>query len=143
MESTSLLVEITGASSLTPKRGTMNQQSINLQDKLSKFSEHWSPKIVAQMNDYHFKLAKVQGEFIWHDHPETDEVFLVLKGRLEIHLRDGVVTLDEGEMYVVPKGVEHKPVAESECHIMLIEPAGTVNTGDVVNEKTAANDVWI
>ena len=116
---------------------------INFRDKLAKFSEHWSPKIVAQMNDYHFKLAKVQGEFIWHDHPETDEVFLILKGRLEIHLRDGVVTLNEGDMYVVPKGVEHKPVAESECHIMLIEPAGTINTGDVVNEKTAANDVWI
>ncbi len=121
----------------------MNHQSINLQDKLSKFSEHWSPKIIAQMNDYHFKLAKVQGEFVWHDHPETDEMFLVLKGQLEIHLRDGVVTLNEGEMYVVPKGVEHKPVAENECHIMLIEPAGTVNTGDVVDEKTAANDVWI
>ena len=121
----------------------MNQQSINLQDKLSKFSEHWSPKIVAQMNDYHFKLAKVQGEFIWHDHPETDEVFLVLKGRLEIHLRDGKVTLNEGEMYVVPKGVEHKPVAESECHIMLVEPAGTVNTGEVVDERTASHDVWI
>jgi mannose-6-phosphate isomerase-like protein (cupin superfamily) len=121
----------------------MDDQPINLQEKLAKFSKHWSPKIIAQMNDYHFKLAKVQGEFVWHDHPETDEVFLVLKGRLEIHLRDGVVTLNEGEMYVVPKGVEHKPVAQSECHIMLIEPAGTVNTGDVVNEKTAANDVWI
>jgi mannose-6-phosphate isomerase-like protein (cupin superfamily) len=121
----------------------MNHQSINLQDKLSKFSEHWSPKIIAQMNDYHFKLAKVQGEFVWHDHPETDEVFLVVKGQLEIHLRDGIVTLNEGEMYVVPKGVEHKPVAGNECHILLIEPAGTVNTGDVVNEKTAANDVWI
>jgi mannose-6-phosphate isomerase-like protein (cupin superfamily) len=121
----------------------VNHQSINLQEKLSKFSEHWSPKIIAQMNDYHFKLAKVQGEFVWHDHPETDEMFLVLKGQLEIRLRDGVVTLNEGEMYVVPKGVEHKPVAENECHIMLIEPAGTVNTGDVVDEKTAANDVWI
>ncbi len=121
----------------------MNYRPINLQKKLSKFSEHWSPKIIAQMNDYHFKLAKVQGEFVWHDHPETDEIFLVLKGELEIHLRDGVVTLNEGEMYVVLKGVEHKPVAESECHIMLIEPAGTVNTGDVVDEKTAANDVWI
>jgi len=116
---------------------------INLKEKLSKFSERWKPKIIAQMNNYHFKLAKVQGEFVWHDHPETDEMFLVLKGQLEIHLREGVVTLNEGEMYVVPKGVEHKPVAESECHIMLIEPAGTVNTGDVVNEKTAANDVWI
>ena len=121
----------------------MNHQPVNLQDKLSKFSEHWSPKIIAQMNDYHFKVVKVQGEFVWHDHPETDEVFLVLKGRLEIHLRDDVVTLNEGEMYIVPKGVKHKPVAESECHVLLVEPAGTVNTGDVVNEKTAANDVWI
>ena len=121
----------------------MNYQSINLQDKLAKFSEHWSPKIIAQMYDYHFKVAKVRGEFIWHDHPETDEVFIVLKGQLEIQLRDGNVVLNEGELFVVPKGVEHKPVAESECHIMLIEPAGTVNTGDVVNEKTAANDVWI
>ena len=121
----------------------MEYQPINLQDKLSKFSEHWSPKIIAQMNDYHFKLAKVQGEFVWHDHPDTDEMFLVIKGRLDIHLRDGVVTLNEGEMYVVPKGVEHKPVAEDECHILLVEPAGTVNTGDVVNEKTAPNDAWI
>jgi len=121
----------------------MNHQPINLQDKLSKFSEHWSPKIVAQMNDYHFKLAKVQGEFVWHDHPETDEMFLVIKGQLEIHFRDGSVRLNEGEMYVVPKGVEHKPIAGDECHIMLIEPAGTVNTGDVVSEKTAPNDIWI
>jgi mannose-6-phosphate isomerase-like protein (cupin superfamily) len=121
----------------------MNHQPVNLQDKLSKFSEHWSPKIIVQMNDYHFKLAKVQGEFIWHDHPETDEVFLVIKGQLKIHLRDSIVTLNEGEMYVVPKGVEHKPVAEQECHIMLIEPVGTFNTGDMVDEKTALNDVWI
>jgi len=121
----------------------MNYQSINLQNKLFKFSEHWSPRVVAQMNDYHLKLAKVQGEFTWHDHPETDEVFLVVKGKLDIHLRDGKVTLNEGEMFVVPKGVEHKPVAEEECHILLIEPAGTVNTGRVVNEKTAPNDVWI
>jgi len=121
----------------------MSYESINLEDKFSKFSEHWLPKIIAQMNDYHIKLAKVQGEFIWHDHPETDEMFLVVKGQLEIHLRDEVVTLNEGEMYVVPKGVEHKPVAENECHILLIEPIGTVNTGDVVDEKTAPNDVWI
>ena len=121
----------------------MNYQSVNLQEKLAKFSEHWSPKIVAQMNDYHFKVVKVQGEFVWHDHPETDEVFLVLKGQLDIRFRDGKVILQEGEMYVVPKGVEHKPVAESECHLLLIEPAGTVNTGDVVSEKTAPNDVWI
>ena len=121
----------------------MEYQPINLRDKLSKFSEHWSPKIISQMNDYHFKLAKVQGEFVWHDHPETDEVFLVVKGRLEIHFRDGVVTLNEGELYVVPRGVEHKPVAEDECHILLVEPAGTVNTGDVVSDKTAPNDAWI
>jgi len=121
----------------------MNYHPINLQEKLSKFSEQWSPKIVAQMNDYHIKLAKVQGEFVWHNHPETDEMFLVVNGKLDIHFRDGIVSLNEGEMYVVPKGVEHKPVAEIECHILLIEPAGTVNTGDVVDGKTAPNDVWI
>ncbi|HJR79944.1 MAG TPA: cupin domain-containing protein [Anaerolineales bacterium] len=121
----------------------MNDQSINFQKKLAKFSEHWSPKIIAQMNDYHFKIVKVQGEFVWHDHPETDEVFIVLKGQLEIQFRDGNVQLSEGEMFVVPKGMEHKPVAEAECHILLVEPAGTVNTGDVVSEKTVANDVWI
>ena len=121
----------------------MNRQPINLQEKFSKFSEHWSPKIVAQMNDYHFKLAKVQGEFVWHDHPETDEVFLVVKGQLAIHFRDGKIVLNEGEMYVVPKGVEHKPVAEEECHILLVEPVGTVNTGNVLDEKTAPNDAWI
>jgi len=116
---------------------------INLQEKLTKFSEHWSPKIIAQMNDYHFKLAKVQGEFVWHDHPGTDEVFLVVKGKLDIHFRDGIISLREGELYVVPKGVEHKPVAETECHILLIEPVGTVNTDEVVSDKTAPNDVWI
>lgn len=121
----------------------MNDYPINFQEKLAKFSEQWSPRIIAQMNDYHFKIAKVQGEFVWHAHPETDEVFLVLKGRLELQFRDGSVVLNEGEMFVVPKGVEHKPVAEDECHILLVEPAGTVNTGEIVNERTAANDVWI
>jgi mannose-6-phosphate isomerase-like protein (cupin superfamily) len=121
----------------------MDYQPVNFQDKLAKFSEHWSPKIVAQMNDYHFKVVKVQGEFIWHDHPETDEIFVVLMGHLEIQFRDGKVILKEGEMFVVPKGVEHKPVAESECHLLLVEPAGTLNTGEVVSERTAAADVWI
>lgn len=121
----------------------MEYSSINFQDKLSKFSEHWSPKIIAQMNDYHFKIVKVQGEFVWHDHPETDEVFLVLKGQLQIQFRDGSVVLHEGEMFIVPKGLEHRPVAERECHILLVEPAGTVNTGELVNERTAANNVWI
>jgi mannose-6-phosphate isomerase-like protein (cupin superfamily) len=121
----------------------MDYQPINLAEKLAKFSEQWSPKIIAQMNDYHFKIAKIEGEFIWHDHPETDEVFIVLKGQLEIELRDGNVVLEEGELFVVPKGAEHKPVAKHECHILLVEPAGTLNTGDVVNERTAASDVWI
>ena len=122
----------------------MEYTSVNLQEKFSKFSEHWSPKIIAQLNDYHFKLAKIQGEFIWHDHPETDEVFFVVKGSLDILFRDGKVTLHEGEMFVVPKGVEHKPVAEQECHILLVEPAGTVNTGNVQDaDHTAPNDVWI
>ncbi|MGB8981923.1 MAG: cupin domain-containing protein [Anaerolineales bacterium] len=121
----------------------MNYRSINFRDKLAQFSEYWSPKNVAQMNDYHFKVVKIQGEFIWHDHPETDEVFIVLKGQFEIQFRDGSVVLNEGEMFVVPKGLEHKPVAKEECHLLLVEPAGTVNTGEVVNERTAANDVWI
>jgi len=121
----------------------MDFQSINLQDKLTKLSEIWSPKIIAQMNNYHFKIVKVQGEFVWHDHPETDEVFIVLKGQLEIQFRNGKVFLNEGEMFVVPKGLEHNPVAENECHIMLVEPAGTVNTGDIVGERTAPNGVWI
>ncbi len=121
----------------------MNHHSINLKEKYAKFADHWQPKIIAQMNDYHIKLAKVEGEFSWHDHTETDEFFLVVQGKLEIHLRDGVVTLNEGEIYVVPKGVEHKPVAQEECYILLIEPAGTINTGEVVDEKTAPNNVWI
>lgn len=121
----------------------MNKTAINLNEKLAKFNEHWSPRIIAQMNEYHFKLAKVQGEFVWHDHPETDEVFFVVKGSLEIQFRDGSLNLNEGEMFVVPKGVEHKPVAQDECHILLVEPAGTVNTGNVRDEKTAPNNVWI
>lgn len=121
----------------------MEYSSINLQEKLSKFSEHWSPKIIARLNDYHLKLAKVQGEFVWHDHPETDEVFLIVQGQLEIQFRDGSIVLTEGEMFVVPKGVEHKPVAKTECHILLVEPAGTVNTGDIIDEKTAPNNIWI
>jgi mannose-6-phosphate isomerase-like protein (cupin superfamily) len=117
--------------------------AINFKDKLARFSDHWSPKIIAQMNDYHFKLVKVQGEFVWHSHAETDEVFIVLTGDLRIEFRDGNVELKEGELFVVPRGVEHKPVAERECQIMLIEPAGTVNTGDAGGAMTAADKVWI
>ena len=118
-------------------------EKINLHDKFKKVAEHWSPKVVAEMNDYQFKLAKIKGEFIWHDHKETDEVFIVIKGSMKIKFRDGEVNLNEGEMYVVPKGVEHKPYAEKECHIMLIEPRGVVNTGEVKNNLTAKNDNWI
>jgi mannose-6-phosphate isomerase-like protein (cupin superfamily) len=121
----------------------MEYPAINFREKLGKFSEQWSPRIIARLNDYHFKLAKVQGEFIWHRHPETDEVFVVLDGKLDILFRDGRVSLGEGEMYVVPRGIEHKPVAEAECHILLVEPAGTVNTGNVTDSHTALADVWI
>ncbi|MBK6647598.1 MAG: cupin domain-containing protein [Anaerolineales bacterium] len=122
----------------------MKHISINFQEKLSKFTEQWSPRIIAQLNDYQLKLAKARGEFVWHDHPDTDEVFIVVKGRLVILFRDGEVSLDEGEMFVVPKGVEHKPVAEQECHILLVEPAGLVNTGSATeSELTAPNDIWI
>jgi mannose-6-phosphate isomerase-like protein (cupin superfamily) len=116
---------------------------INLSAKLAKFSEHWSPKIIAQMNDYHFKLVKFQGDFVWHDHKDTDEVFIVLDGEMTIHFRDGKVTVKEGELFVVPKGVEHKTSAKVECRAMLVEPAGTVNTGAVGGEKTAPVDAWI
>lgn len=121
----------------------MEYSALNLNEKLDKFSEHWSPKIIAGMNDYHFKLAKFQGEFVWHSHAETDEVFIVLDGNMVIEFRDGRVDLKAGEMFVVPKGVEHKPVAESECKIMLVEPAGTINTGDAVDALTAEDNVWI
>ena len=118
-------------------------QPINFQDKLQLFPEHWSPKIVAQMNDYHLKLVKIQGEFVWHNHPDTDEVFIVLDGRMDIDFRDGKITLKSGEMHVVPRGVEHKPYAANECSILLIEPAGTINTGDTGGDMTAPANVWI
>ena len=121
----------------------MKFDAINFKDKFSKFNEHWSPRVVAEMNDYQFKLVKVEGEFVWHDHPDTDEVFIVIGGNLNIEFRDGVVSLDSGEMFVIPKGVEHKPVAHSECKIMLVEPKGVVNTGDSGSELTAENDVWV
>ena len=117
--------------------------SINFADKLSKFSDYWSPKVIAEMNDYQFKLAKLEGEFVWHNHPDTDEVFIVIEGSMKIELEDGVVELSAGEMYVVPKGVMHKPSAEKECQIMLVEPRGVVNTGEADSDLTAENDVWI
>lgn len=109
---------------------------INLAEKLALFSDHWSPKIVADLNDSQVKLVKVQGEFVWHHHAEEDELFIVLQGELTIELRDGQVTLEPGELVVVPKGVEHRPVARDEVHLMLIEPKATRHTGDVVSELT-------
>ena len=116
---------------------------VNLKENLSLFSEHWSPQVIAEMNDYQFKLVKLQGDFVWHNHPDTDEVFIVIEGEMRIEFEDETVELSEGEMYVVPKGVEHKPYAEEECKIMLVEPRGVVNTGDAEGELTASNDVWI
>lgn len=118
-------------------------KSINLEKKLSKFADHWAPKIVAKMNDYHFKLVKFRGEFVWHSHDDTDEVFIVLGGEMFIAFRDGGVNLKAGEMMVVPKGIEHKPSAEKECKVMLVEPAGTINTGGSGGEMTADDNVWI
>ena len=121
----------------------MKFDAINFNEKLSRFSELWKPKIIAQMNDYHFKIVKIQGEFVWHQHHETDEVFIVLDGEMQIAFEDGAVSLTSGEMFVVPKGMEHKPIAEKECHVMLVEPAGTINTGDAGGEMTADDNVWI
>jgi len=121
----------------------MSDNVINLQEKLSKLSEYWSPRVIAEMNDYQFKLAKVQGEFVWHSHADTDEVFIVLAGELTLEFRDKFVPLRTGEMYVVPKGTEHRPVASQECSIMLVEPRGVVNTGEAGGSYTAQNDVWV
>jgi mannose-6-phosphate isomerase-like protein (cupin superfamily) len=121
----------------------MSRTAINLAEKFAKFAEHWSPKIVARMNDYEFKLVKLQGEFVWHSHADTDEVFIVVDGEMTLHFRDGDVCLRAGEMFVVPRGVEHKPSAAAECRVMLVETAGTVNTGDVVSERTAPVDATV
>ena len=118
-------------------------EAINLKQKFGLFSELWSPRVVAEMNDYQFKLSKLEGEFIWHNHPETDEAFFVIEGALRIDFRDGFVLLGPGEMFVVPKGVEHKPSADSEVKLMIVEPRGVLNTGKEGGELTAALDVWV
>ena len=116
---------------------------INIKEKLSKFSDYWSPRIIAEMNDYQFKLVKVRGEFIWHAHKDTDEVFIVIEGKMCIEFRDREIKLSKGEMFVIPKGVEHKPYAKNECKIMLIEPKGVINTGDAGGKLTAKDNVWV
>jgi mannose-6-phosphate isomerase-like protein (cupin superfamily) len=122
---------------------SMSYKAINFTQKLGLFSEHWQPKVIAEMNDYQFKIAKLQGDFIWHDHKDTDETFTVLEGVLRIDFRDGAVDIAAGEMFVVPKGVEHKPFAEHEVKMLLIEPRGVLNTGHEGGERTAQNDMWI
>ena len=114
----------------TPSARSASTAPVNLAEKLAGFTEHWQPRTVAEFNGHDIMVAKVQGEFVWHKHDETDDLFLVLRGRLVIQLRDGDVELGPGELFVVPKGVEHRPVAEDEVHLMLIEPSGTPNTGD-------------
>ena len=109
---------------------------INLKEKLRQFTDLWQPRIIAELNGQEVKLAKLQGEFVWHHHANEDELFLVLEGRLSIHLRDRVVELEAGELFIVPRGVEHKPVASEEAHVLLLEPASTLNTGNLVNERT-------
>ena len=121
----------------------MCMQKVNFDEKFASFSDHWSPKVIAEMNDYQFKLVKVQGEFVWHHHADTDEAFIVIEGSMKIEFEDRTVELHAGEMFVVPKGIEHRPVAENECKIMVIEPRGIVNTGSAESELTTDNDVWI
>ncbi|MBA4699529.1 MAG: cupin domain-containing protein [Ruminococcus sp.] len=111
-------------------------EKINIKDKLNTFSEYWSPKIVGDINETYVKLAKLKGEFVWHMHENEDEMFMVIKGRMVIKLRTEEIILNEGEIFIIPRGIEHMPVAEEEVHVMLFEPKTTLNTGNVKNEKT-------
>jgi mannose-6-phosphate isomerase-like protein (cupin superfamily) len=123
---------------MTPKG-----EAIDLSAKLAMFGEHWSPRVVAEMNDVQFKVVKLAGDFVWHTHADTDEAFLVLKGEMRVGYRDHEVTLREGGMIVIPRGVEHITRATGECHALIIEPRGVVNTGGADSDLTAANDVWV
>ena len=121
----------------------MSYDKINFQEKLTCIQKYWTPKVISEMNEYQFKLVKVKGEFIWHHHQDTDETFIVLEGILHIALQNRVITLEKGELFVVPKGTKHKPYANEECHILLIEPKDVINTGERTTELTAPNDEWI
>ena len=118
-------------------------KKINFTSKFSKFTDQWSPKVIAQMNDYQFKLAKIKNDFIWHSHEDTDETFIVIEGKISIEFEDETVELSEGEMIVVPKGKKHRPYADEEAKIMLIEPKGVRNTGDIVSDLTSDDNQWI
>ncbi len=129
---------------LAEQERSMKYKAINFKNKLDLFDEKWAPKVIAEMNNYQFKIVKIEGDFVWHDHKDTDETFIVLEGELRIDFRDGCVNVSAGEMYVVPMGVEHKPYAEKEVKMLLIEPRGILNTGDSeVSDRTATNDIWI
>ncbi len=121
----------------------MGYDAINFRQKFSRVDEHWKPKVIAEMNDYQFKVVKLEGDFVWHHHQDTDETFIVIDGDLRIDFRDGAVHVSAGEMFVVPKGVEHKPYAAREVNVLLIEPRGVLNTGHEGGGRTAENDVWI
>ena len=116
---------------------------INFAEKFDCFTEQWSPKVVAEMNDYQFKLVRLEGDFVWHDHKDTDETFIVLEGMLVIDFQGGIVELEAGQMLVVPKGVPHRPRASAEAKVLIVEPKGVINTGDVQSDKTAPLDDWI
>ena len=121
----------------------MTSKKINFKQKFSKFTKKWSPRVIAEMNDYQFKIARIQGEFVWHDHKDTDETFIVLEGEMLIKFRNSEVQLSEGEMFIVPRGVEHKPCAKNECKILVIEPRGVINTGEAGGKFTMTEDIWI
>ena len=118
-------------------------KKINLKSKFQEFTDQWSPKVIEEMNDYQFKLVKIENDFTWHKHDDTDETFLVIEGKMGIEFEDQTIELSEGEMIVVPKGIKHKPYADKEAKIMIIEPKGVTNTGDVTNDFTAENDKWV
>jgi mannose-6-phosphate isomerase-like protein (cupin superfamily) len=118
-------------------------KKINLKSKFNKFNDRWSPKIIAEMNDYQFKLVRIKNDFVWHKHDDTDEVFIVVEGKIHIEFEDKTIEINEGEMIVVPKGTKHKPYAIEEAKIMLVEPSGVINTGDNQGHLTAPNDEWV
>jgi len=118
-------------------------KKINLKSKFQKFTDQWSPKVIEEMNDYQFKLVKIENDFTWHKHDDTDETFLVIEGKMGIEFEDQTIELSEGEMIVIPKGKKHKPYADKEAKIMIIEPKGVTNTGDVTNDFTTENDQWV
>ena len=118
-------------------------KKINIKSKFEKFSDIWTPKVIAEMNNYQFKLVKIKNDFVWHQHEDTDEVFFVIEGKMNIEFEDSMVELNEGEMLVVPKGKKHKPFAENQAKIMLVEPKDVVNTGEQESKLTAKNDDWI